>query len=386
MSVPDSSVIHASSGLHSSAPAIHPGTTILGEPLTIRTPLPCWSYAVSFRWSGESHLDGRRTLRISIAVTVHQGRVGVGTIRQNGRDFIEERYVDCDTGRVVVHLHVSNPDDLQMVMVRNASSDGASRVSVEPPEAVWIERHTLAAHGTVVHRDLALEPRRPDAGVVFEDATARAINEARLAFLDRLQLPLAGRRVLDVGCGVGHFASYYVSRGSEVVGVDGRAENIALMAERLPAVGGYVMDVQTADLAALGRFDLIHCFGLLYHLDNPVAALRRMADACEGLLLIETMVCDSSRPVVVLVDESLSANQALQGLASRPSPSYIAMALNRIGFRHIYGAAEPPDHPDFLFDWRDNLDVARNGHNLRCVFAASRAPFEREGLIPLVVG
>jgi hypothetical protein len=50
----------------------------------------------------------------------------------------------------------------------------------------------------------------------------------------------------------------------------------------------------------------------------------------------------------------------------------VALALNRIGFPFVYGSTVPPDHPDFRFEWEDNLDVTRNGHNLRCMFVASR--------------
>jgi hypothetical protein len=121
-----------------------------------------------------------------------------------------------------------------------------------------------------------------------------------------------------------------------------------------------VADVQADDLASLGRLDIVHCFGLLYHLDSPVIALRRLHDVCGELLLLETMVCDSSAPMSILADEPGAVNQALAGLGCRPSPAFIVTALNRIGFRHIYGATTPPRHPDFSFEWRDNGDVVRD--------------------------
>src|SRR5262249_49622408 len=101
------------------------------------------------------------------------------------------------------------------------------------------------------------------------------------------------------------------------------------------------------------------CYGLLYHLENPLRALRNMADVCADLLLIETMVCDAEEPLLVLADETTSVNQALGGLAHRPTPSYLALALNRIGFDHVYIARHPPDHEDYQCTWLDNLDTAR---------------------------
>ena len=59
------------------------------------------------------------------------------------------------------------------------------------------------------------------------------------------------------------------------------------------------------------------------------------------------------------------------------------MALNQVGFAHVYGVAQAANHPDLKFEWRDNLDASRDGHNLRCMFVASRAPIDRPKLVPL---
>src|SRR5262249_18500549 len=123
---------------------------------------------------------------------------------------------------------------------------------------------------------------------------------------------------------------------------------------------------------------------LLYHLDSPVIALRRMHDVCEDVLLLETMICDSSKPLMRLEDETATVNQALAGLGCRPTPTFVVTALNRVGFRFIYGTTRPPVHPDFMFEWRDNGDTHRDGHNLRCVFVASRKAMHATHLIQLL--
>jgi SAM-dependent methyltransferase len=209
---------------------------------------------------------------------------------------------------------------------------------------------------------------------VFHDDPAVAINRARLDFLASLGLPLEGKRVLDAGCGVGHHTPFYTSRGCQVVGIDGRPENIEEMKQRYPQVEGLVGDLQTMDLDALGSFDVVHCLGLLYHTDSPVQALRRLTSVCRGQLVLETIVCDAEGEIMLLADEEGSANQALAGLGCRPSPSFVAMALNRLGFRYVYGTTRPPQHPDFQFEWRNTLDSHRDGANLRCMFVASRTP------------
>src|SRR5262249_21289421 len=120
------------------------------------------------------------------------------------------------------------------------------------------------------------------------------------------------------------------------------------------------------------------------HLDSPVAALRRIEEVCRGVVLLETMVVDAEQPVMVLADETFAVNQAMAGVGCRPSPSFVTLALNRVGFPYVYAAASPPYHPDYKFEWCNNLDTIRDGNNLRCVFVASRTRLENPALIPLL--
>ena len=207
---------------------------------------------------------------------------------------------------------------------------------------------------------------------VFDSDDAVKINRARMAHIDSLQLPLGGKSVLDVGCGIGHLARFFVERGCRITCVDGRAENIAVLRSRYPDMRAQVANVEIDSLAALGRFDIVFCYGLLYHLENPIAALRNIAQVCGQFLLLETIVADHSEPVLRLSDEpSETVNQALGGLGGRPSPAYVTMALTRAGFRYVYAPKQPPDHPDFQFQWKNDLEFSRHGHLLRCTFVAS---------------
>ncbi len=213
---------------------------------------------------------------------------------------------------------------------------------------------------------------------------AVSINKARLDHLASLDLPLDGKRVLDVGCGVGHHAKFYVDRGCEANCVDAREANIEALKLLHPELDAHTRDVERDDLSDLGRFDVVHCYGLLYHLENPMAALRNIAAVCDELMIIETIICDHPLPVLRIEDEYLSANQALHGVASRPSPAYIAMALNRIGFDHVYRCLTVPDHEDFHFPMISDLSSQRDGHNIRMVFVASRRSLASDRLAPMV--
>jgi SAM-dependent methyltransferase len=189
---------------------------------------------------------------------------------------------------------------------------------------------------------------------------------------------------LDVGSGPGHLAQFFVERGCDVISTDARAENIDRMRTLYPTHHGEVADVEDFDFSQFGRFEIVFCYGLLYHLESPVRALRNIAAVCDDLLLLETMITDSSTPILRLEDEYLSANQALRGIAHRPSPAWVGMVLNRIGFDQALIAREPPQHPDYRFEAKDDAATARDGHLLRAIFVASRNRLDNDRLVSIV--
>ncbi|HEV2523225.1 MAG TPA: class I SAM-dependent methyltransferase [Candidatus Acidoferrales bacterium] len=236
---------------------------------------------------------------------------------------------------------------------------------------------------SVRHRPFASE-RLPKGGgtETFDTPEALEINRARMAHLQSLGLPLSNRSVLEVGCGVGHLTQFFVGQSCRVVSLDGRAENIDSLRTRYPGLEAHVVDAES-DLSRFGQFDIVFCYGLLYHLENPLRALRKMAAACNDLLLLETIVCDHDRPILLLDDETKTHSQALQGVGSRPSPSFVVMALDRVGFPFVYAPRVPPNHPDFQFEWRNNLDWRRDAHLLRCVFVGSKQKLQSGALVSL---
>jgi hypothetical protein len=252
-----------------------------------------------------------------------------------------------------------------------------------PAPAHEVSAPVDAAQPLLARRNVAAESR-PDGGGLecFETPEAAAINLARLDHLAGLGLAVDGRSVLEVGAGVGHLSSFFLERGCQLVTTEARPENVAELQRRYPDVRSEVTDVEDS-LAALGRFEIVFCYGLLYHLESPVRALRNMAEVCDDLLLIETVVCDSPLPVARLDDETLTVSQALRGMAHRPSSSYLALALNRIGFEHIYAATERPEYPDYIWTPSGDGAFSRDGHLLRGVFVASHNAIVSAGLVPL---
>ncbi len=109
---------------------------------------------------------------------------------------------------------------------------------------------------------------------------ARQAIEQTLAFL-RLT---PGQRVLEVGCGNGVFLPLLaaaVGPQGQVEGIDHAQEFVAAAQERVDASGhAAVVTVREADAYRLpfpdATFDAAHCERVLFHLDDPTAALREM--------------------------------------------------------------------------------------------------------------
>ena len=218
----------------------------------------------------------------------------------------------------------------------------------------------------------------------FDQPNYLKINEARMSHLASLRLQLERKKVIDIGCGVGDLAQFFVERDCQVVCLDGRQENISSLRLRYPDLDAHVVDIEAESISQFGMFDIVFAYGILYHLENPLASLRNMASVCQELLLLETQICDHTLPIVRIADESAAFSQALGGLGCRPTPSYIVLALNRIGFPFVYAPKFPPQHPEFQFKWKNNLDWRRDKHPMRCIFIASRTELESPKLINLL--
>ena len=231
---------------------------------------------------------------------------------------------------------------------------------------------------------LAPVPHSNRDATIFDQPTTLDISRARMKHLDNLRLSLEGRKVLDVGAGVGHLAQYFVKHGCDVTCTDGRRSNIDRLRELYPGLKSSVCDVQTEALSTLGMFDVVFCYGLLYHLESPVPALRNMASVCRQMLLLETQVCDHVLPILRMGQEDPSADQALTGLGGRPSPSYMVMVLRNVGFEYVYAPKVPPAHPDFRFRWNGMGATGKKKHPIRCIFVASREKLPDEHLVPLI--
>src|SRR6185369_6697404 len=126
---------------------------------------------------------------------------------------------------------------------------------------------------------------------------------------------LTGKRVLDVGAWDGFWTFEALKRGAaQVVAIDDFSDYLGKLDEGSRTawqtfdtcrdILGYTpercqridMSVYDVTRELLGEFDVVFCFGTLYHLRHPLLALDRLASLCREEIYVESAILDDFSP------------------------------------------------------------------------------------------
>lgn len=205
-------------------------------------------------------------------------------------------------------------------------------------------------------------------------AGAQAVHTTRLNMVMAALEPVFEGRweqtsVLDLACHQGWFTSHMARKGCPTVtGMDARAEHIAdstLICR--DAMGLENTRFVQCDIEALAKrediepADIVLMLGLIYHLENPVGAIRAARAKCRGYCLIETQVgphlsgmldwgsYEFVRPIegcFTIIDETgeTHANEAsTTGICLAPSAETLVWIMRKVGFEDVRLLPVPAD-------------------------------------------
>lgn len=241
-------------------------------------------------------------------------------------------------------------------------------------------------------------------GVVnFDEKMRRAVQVAH----DFFGPELSGLRVLDLGAGEGGLSLEFARRGAQVVCIEGREPNLEKARFAAAALGikkiAFLQD-DVRNLRKLQReFDMVLCYGLLYHLEatavfelieniHRLTARLAVIDTHYSLIAAQT---EEFRGEVYAGSrfrehaENATAEEkrgrlwsSLDNTSSfwltRPS---LFNLLNRVGFSTVYEAQAP-----LVYDYYDRATDERFKYDDRSTFVAVKSAPARILTSPAVNG
>jgi len=193
---------------------------------------------------------------------------------------------------------------------------------------------------------------------IFHSADYLFHNEKRLEHLKSLDLSItAGMTVLEVGAGVGDHTSFFIDRGCVVTTTDGRAECYETLKQRVgdkAVVCQLDLENPISNPAIDKKFDIVYCYGTLYHLSNPEFVLEYLSNRCEHMLLLETCVSSNTNKDTNICKEKENIHndpsQSVSGYGCRPTRLWLASKLKTL-FEYVYMPITQPNHSEFPENW-----------------------------------
>ena len=217
----------------------------------------------------------------------------------------------------------------------------------------WMYRFKLPdGQETALHQPFLDDVHRTRAAMIFP-------------LLDDLVRDWPSVRCLDIACNEGFFSFELAKRGArEVIGFDARPvviEKAQLVQSQLkhPNVSFSLFDLEQLSPEWKGRFDVVFCLGIVYHLENPIGCLRRVRSVTESVCVIDTQLNRFSgeietpegratslqrRPSAMsLVDEPPGELSGIHPVSLVPNHRAMLRILEAVGFSRVVQIMPPAD-------------------------------------------
>lgn len=201
---------------------------------------------------------------------------------------------------------------------------------------------------------------------------AQLVHTTRLEMMDSVLNPRFAERwnditAVDLASHEGYFSCHLAKKGTKVTGLEARQEHVDDANLITFGMGlsdkfhSQVQDVHEIDVAKTGTFDIVLMLGLIYHLENPVGAIRKARELCKDVCLIETQVAPNmsgqldwgnytfvkpmmgSFAIIDETEETHGPEMSTTGICLAPSIEALIWIMQKVGFKEVK-LIEPQEH------------------------------------------
>ncbi|MGV8004676.1 tRNA 5-methoxyuridine(34)/uridine 5-oxyacetic acid(34) synthase CmoB [Photorhabdus temperata subsp. temperata] len=197
--------------------------------------------------------------------------------------------------------------------------------------------------------------------------------------------PLAGRTILDVGCGSGYHLWRMVGEGAELaVGIDPTQLFLCQFEAVRKLLGSdqraHLLPLGIEQLPALAAFDTVFSMGVLYHRRSPLDHLWQLKNqlVSDGELVLESLVVEGDEYTCLIPGERYAQ---MRNVYFIPSAKMLKVWLEKCGFvdvrivDHAVTTTEEQRRTDWMKteSLSDFLDPGDNGKTIEGYPAPLRA-------------
>lgn len=197
---------------------------------------------------------------------------------------------------------------------------------------------------------------------------------------------LAGKTVLDGGCGGGRYARLLGRHGAKVMGVDlsSAVDKAASLCASLPDV--QIVQADLLDLPVAGAsFDMVFSIGVLHHSPDPRRAFAQLAGKVRPGGRLAVWLYRKNRPVQEWI------NSGIRGVSTRLPARVLEPICAGLGVlgsvpllnRTLNKVANFSSHPDWTLRVCDNFDWYAPKYQSHHTVDELRSWFEAEGFTDL---
>jgi 2-polyprenyl-6-hydroxyphenyl methylase/3-demethylubiquinone-9 3-methyltransferase len=145
------------------------------------------------------------------------------------------------------------------------------------------------------------------------------INPLRLGWIQQL-CPLAGKRVLDVGCGGGILSDSMARAGAQVLGIDLSVKPLRVAELHAMEAGTEGVEYREVAVEALAveqpaGFDVVTCMEMLEHVPDPASVVRACATLVKpgGWVFLSTLNRNAKSFLLAIVGAEYVLNMLPKG-------------------------------------------------------------------------